>query len=88
MGGGNVKVDNQQLDIFVGEVCSQIKCEEVHSEIKEELLNHLEEIIEEYIEQGATLEEANRQAIAHMGDSEKIGCDLNKVYQEPVINFV
>ncbi|WP_234121895.1 FtsW/RodA/SpoVE family cell cycle protein [Clostridium hydrogenum] len=67
---------------YTDEVCSQIKCKEVHSEIKEELTNHLEEIKEEYIMQGASLEEAERQAVAHMGDSEKIGFDLDKIYRK------
>lgn len=77
-----MKLTNTEFNKFVNEVCSQIKCSEVHSEIKNELISHLEEIQEEYLSQGATCDEATKQAIAHMGDSEKIGFDLNKVYQK------
>lgn len=75
-------LNNKEFDKFIGEICAQIKCKEVHSDIKEELDCHLKELKEEYIYDGATLEEANRLAIAQMGDSEKIGFDLDKVYRK------
>lgn len=73
---------NTPFENFTQEVCSQIKCTEVHDEIKEELNIHLEEIKEEYLSQGATEEEATRQALAHIGNGEQIGYDLNKVYEK------
>jgi hypothetical protein len=66
---------NSSFEKFTGEVCAQIKCSEVHTEIKEELMSHLEEMREEYISQGSSSEEAERLAVAHMGDSETIGYD-------------
>lgn len=73
---------NNPFESFTQEVCSQIKCTEVHDEIKEELTSHLEEIKEEYLSQGATEEEASKQALAHIGNGEQIGYDLNKVYEK------
>ncbi|MBK1810044.1 FtsW/RodA/SpoVE family cell cycle protein [Clostridium sp. YIM B02505] len=75
-------IDNNLFDKFTEEVCSQIKCNEVHQDIKEELACHLEDIKEEYIAQGSSFQEAEKLAISHMGDSEKIGFDLNKVYKK------
>lgn len=75
-------IKHTSFEKYTDEVCSQIKCREVHSEIREELTSHLEEIKEEYLAQGASLEEAERQAVAHMGDSEKIGFDLDKIYRK------
>ncbi|GKU26694.1 FtsW/RodA/SpoVE family cell cycle protein [Clostridium folliculivorans] len=75
-------IDNNLFDKFAEEVCSQIKCTEVHKEIKEELTCHLQDIREEYIAQGSSFQEASKFAISHMGDSEKIGFDLNKIYKK------
>lgn len=75
-------IDNNLFDKFSEEVCSQIKCTEVHQDIKEELVCHLEDIKEEYIAQGSSFQEAEKLAISHMGDSEKIGFNLNKVYKK------
>ncbi|WP_164880632.1 FtsW/RodA/SpoVE family cell cycle protein [Clostridium manihotivorum] len=74
-------LENKSFRKFTDEVCSQVKCAEMHEDIKEELNCHLQELEEEYIAQGSTCEEASKLAVAHMGDSEKIGFDLNKIYQ-------
>lgn len=75
-------IKNKIFDKFSEEVCSQIKCTEIHSDIKDEINSHLEEIKEEYMAEGVAEEDAERQAISHMGDSEKIGFDLNKIYKK------
>ncbi|WP_160680602.1 FtsW/RodA/SpoVE family cell cycle protein [Clostridium sp. C8-1-8] len=75
-------LENKSFKKFTDEVCSQVKCTEMHEDIKEELNCHLQELEEEYIAQGSTDEEAAKLAVAHMGDSEKIGFDLNKIYQK------
>lgn len=75
-------IKNKIFDKFSEEVCSQIKCTEIHSDIKDEINSHLEEIKEEYMAEGAAEEDAERQAISHMGDSEKIGFDLNKIHKK------
>ncbi|GFZ32040.1 hypothetical protein CSC2_25660 [Clostridium zeae] len=75
-------IEKNSFDKFTEEVCSLIKCTEVHKDIKEELACHLEDIKEEYIAQGSSFQEAEKLAISHIGDSEKIGFDLNKVYKK------
>lgn len=67
---------------YTDEICSQIKCSEVHNDIKEELTSHLEEIRDDYVSKGMALEEAEKLAIEHMGDSEQIGFELDKVYKK------
>lgn len=41
-------IKNKIFDKFTEEVCSQIKCSEVHSDIKAEMDCHLEEIKEAF----------------------------------------
>ncbi len=72
----------ENFDTFLDEVCSKVKCVEVHKNIKEELESHFLDIVEEYTEQGASYEEAERQALAHIGDAELIGYEFNKVYSK------
>lgn len=46
-GDNNLKVKN-----YMEEICSYIKYKEAHDEIKLELSSHIEEIIDDYIEEG------------------------------------
>lgn len=76
--------NSEKFDEFLKTVCSQVNCSEMHEYIKEELKSHFLDIVEEYTDQGASYEEAERQAMAHIGDAELIGSEFNKVYtKEP-----
>jgi len=69
---------------YLEEICSVIKCKEVHEEIKEEMKSHIEELSTEYIDNGYEKEEAYKLAIRDMGDSGEIGFKLNKVYEKKI----
>lgn len=58
-----------------------IKNRRVHENIKDELIDHIEEIIEDYRDVGLTEEEAIDKALMQMGSSEVVGRDLNKVHK-------
>ena len=58
-----------------------IKNKKVHSEIKEELSGHINDIIEDYLEIGMSLDTATPKALNQMGNVETIGHDLNKAHK-------
>ncbi|WP_454054244.1 FtsW/RodA/SpoVE family cell cycle protein [Clostridium sp. Marseille-Q7071] len=72
------------ISSYLEEVCSVIKCKEVHEEIKEEIRNHIEELALEYIDNGYSPDEAYKLAIRDVGDSGEIGFKLNKVYEKKI----
>ncbi len=72
------------VNSYLEEICSVIKCKEVHEEIKEEMKSHIEELSLEYIDNGYEKDEAYKLAIRDMGDSGEIGFKLNKVYEKKI----
>ncbi|ARC84870.1 hypothetical protein U732_4226 [Clostridium argentinense CDC 2741] len=72
------------ISSYLEEICSVIKCKEVHEEIREEIRNHIEELALEYIDNGYSSDEAYKLAIRNMGDSGEIGFRLNKVYEKKI----
>ena len=73
-----------RVNSYLEEICSVIKCKEVHEEIKEEMKGHIEELSTEYIDNGYEKEEAYKLAIRDMGDSGEVGFKLNKVYEKKI----
>jgi cell division protein FtsW (lipid II flippase) len=83
MGGDSMGLDeNQKINEYMSNVCSQIKNLKVHREVREEVEGHIEEIAQEYIEGGFSIEEAVNKAIAQMGDASLIGKELNKIHNQ------
>ncbi|WP_346939535.1 FtsW/RodA/SpoVE family cell cycle protein [uncultured Clostridium sp.] len=74
-------VNHPKIEKYIEEVCELIKNRRVHENIKDELIDHIEEIIEDYRDVGLTEEEAIDKALMQMGSSEAIGRDLNKVHK-------
>ncbi len=66
---------------YLDEVCSCIRSRSVHSNIRDELLSHITEIIENGIESGLSPEEAERQALVRMGDPREIGLKLDQKHR-------
>ena len=66
---------------FLNKVCEQIKYEPAKKGISEELELHIQEIKEEYINEGISEIEAEEKAVSHMGEAEDIGRKLNKVHK-------
>ena len=75
------KIENNKVDEYINDVCKLIKNKKVHNEIKEELLDHINDIIEDYLEIGMSLEIAIDKALMQMGNAEVIGHDLNKAHK-------
>lgn len=67
---------------FLREVCSEVKAKDVHADIKQELLNHLEETVETLQEdKGIGFDEAIDGALKQMGDSRQIGRGFHAVHR-------
>lgn len=75
-----------QTKEFLDKVCKQIKYEPIREEISQELENHIQEIKEEYIQEGIKENEAEEKAIIQMGVAEEIGKKLNKIHK-PKMNW-
>lgn len=66
---------------FLNAVCQSVRAQKLHSDIKEELLSHIEVHVQESMEQGMTKEKAIESAIASMGDPKEIGKGFDKVHR-------
>lgn len=75
------KIENSKVNKYINEVCSLIRNKKVHPEIKEELLGHINDIIEDYLEIGKSLDDATDRALIQMGNAKAIGHDLNKAHK-------
>lgn len=75
------KIENMKVNEYINNVCKLIKNKKVHSEIKEELSGHINDIIEDYLEIGMSLDTATTKALNQMGNVETIGHDLNKAHK-------
>lgn len=74
-------IESKMVDNYINNVCGLIKNKKVHKDIKEELLSHIEEIIEDSIESGKSEEEAINYALEQMGSYDVVGNSLNKVHK-------
>ncbi|ADL53190.1 FtsW/RodA/SpoVE family cell cycle protein [Clostridium cellulovorans] len=74
-------IRDEKINDYLTKVCFLVKNKKVHGNIKEELYNHIDEIIEEYIAQGKSEEVAIDEALLHMGDPKIVGKNLNKVHK-------
>ncbi|QUH27510.1 permease prefix domain 1-containing protein [Vallitalea guaymasensis] len=76
---------NETLEKYLDIVCKQIKSKCMHTKIRKELLDHLNDQIDAYIEKGITKEQASEMAIKEMGNPLEIGNQLNNTHK-PLIS--
>ncbi len=76
----NAKTDKQIAE-YIEKVCKQIKYRAVHRQIKAELENHFCELVENFLAEGFSGDEAVNKAIEQMGDAELVGKELNSVHK-------
>jgi len=72
---------SEKIADFLDRVCDFVKCKEAHSEIREELSSHIEDLKEELIGNGYSENSALDTAIKEMGNSADIGNQLNKQHK-------
>ncbi|MHA6481451.1 FtsW/RodA/SpoVE family cell cycle protein [Paenibacillus sp. strain BS8-2] len=67
---------------YLDDVCAPVKAKSVHEDIRLEMAGHLEEIVEEYMEQeGRGLDEAVAAALRQMGDPHVVGEGLHAAHR-------
>lgn len=66
---------------FINKVCKEIKYEPVRKGISEELTSHIQDLKEEYLNNGINEQEAEQKAVSQMGIAEDIGKKLNKIHK-------
>ena len=74
-------VGDKKIENYLNSVCSLVKNKRVHENIREELLSHIDEIIEDKVSQGKSEKIAIEEAISQMGDYNIVGTKLNKVHK-------
>lgn len=74
--------NHPQIHIYLDRVCARVKAKEVHKDIRQEMLGHLEELILEKVEQdGMEQKEAVAEALRQMGDPDQIGKQLHTAHK-------
>lgn len=75
-----MKNEMKILNTYINNVSKGIRDRKVKNELKDELLSHLLEIYERNIALGLSDEDAQRDAVAHMGDSEAVSKTFKQIY--------
>jgi cell division protein FtsW (lipid II flippase) len=82
MGGSYMNItENQKVKEYISSICSLVKNNRVHDEIKKEFASHIEDLVLEYTSKGEDEESAIDKAINNMGDSQSLGKQLNKIHK-------
>lgn len=69
---------------FLDEVCAEIKAKKTHTEIRQELASHLEDLVSEKEATGVPRDEAIAWAIAQMGNPQILGKELHQIHKPRV----
>ena len=75
-----MKKELKILNTYIDNVCKGIRDRKVKNELKDELLSHLLETYERNIALGLSDEDAQKDAVAHMGDSEAVSKTFKQIY--------
>ncbi|MCI9016559.1 MAG: FtsW/RodA/SpoVE family cell cycle protein [Clostridia bacterium] len=70
-----------EIKDFLKIVCKQIKYIPAREEIKQELQEHMQEMKQEYINNGIQEKQAEQKVVLQMGKAEVIGKRLNKIHK-------
>ena len=70
-----------QIKEYLNKICEQIKYKPVREEISKEIEDHINDIKEDLIKDGANETTAEIKAINQMGNAEEIGRKLNKIHK-------
>ncbi|MGD0030559.1 FtsW/RodA/SpoVE family cell cycle protein [Paenibacillus illinoisensis] len=72
---------HDKIKRYLDEMCSQVKAREVHTDLRDELGNHIREMMLDKEEEGLTQEEAAEYAIEQMGDPTAVGKSMHKLHR-------
>ncbi|MCR2804111.1 FtsW/RodA/SpoVE family cell cycle protein [Paenibacillus soyae] len=66
---------------YISEICGQVKAKDVHGDIEQEMVCHIEELAEEKLESGMSRDEAIAEALKHMGGAVEVGRGFHAVHR-------
>lgn len=67
---------------YISEICGQVKAKDVHGDIEQEMISHLEELAEEMMaDQRLSRDEAVTEALKHMGGAVEVGRGFHAVHR-------
>lgn len=69
------------MEKYLEKLLSQIRCKKARPYIAEEIKDHIESQIEDNIAAGMSQEEAEKNAVADMGDPVAVGISLDKIHK-------
>ena len=72
---------HDKIKRYLDEMCSQVKAREVHTDLRDELGNHIREMMLDKEQEGLTQEEAAEYAIAQMGDPATVGKSMHRLHR-------
>lgn len=70
-----------EVNAYLEAVCAQVRCKEVHSEVRLELAGHIEDLVAAHVQSGLLPGEAVGRALAHMGDPVRVGRQLHLAHR-------
>lgn len=76
--------EHEAVRQYLHEVCDQIKAKEVHADVRAELRCHLEEVTEDKMAYGISLDQAVEEALAELGNPVRLGGALHKAHKPKV----
>ncbi|WP_127536072.1 FtsW/RodA/SpoVE family cell cycle protein [Paenibacillus illinoisensis] len=72
---------HDKIKRYLDEMCSQVKAREVHTDLRDELGNHIREMMLDKEQEGLTQEEAAEYAIEQMGDPAAVGKSMHRLHR-------
>ncbi|WP_339242113.1 FtsW/RodA/SpoVE family cell cycle protein [Paenibacillus sp. FSL R5-0517] len=72
---------DERIQHYLDHMCVEVKAREVHNDLRDELGNHMEEIILDKEQEGYTEEEAIAYAIEQMGDPAVVGKSMHRLHR-------
>ena len=72
------------METYLEKLLSQIRCKKARPYIAEEIRDHIECQIEDNLSAGMTYEEAEKNAVADMGDPVEVGISLDKIHKPKI----
>ena len=76
------------IDTYIDNVCKGIENRKVKREITDELSSHIMELYERNIALGMSDDDAQKDAVSHMGDSEAVSKTFRKLYPISTIKYL
>ncbi|WP_195572311.1 FtsW/RodA/SpoVE family cell cycle protein [Paenibacillus sp. 1001270B_150601_E10] len=73
-------MEHRIRDQYLDQVCKQIKAKDMHDEIRDELLSHWDELVQDALEDGCPDENVDALVHRQMGDPEEVGRGFNQVH--------